>query len=127
MKDIIEYWFATADHDRETMEVLFKNGRYSDALFFGHILLEKALKGLVVQNTGEHAPYVHNLLQLQELSGIIFMNEEKDLMDEINDFNIRARYPEYRLEFYKKSNKEFTETYMIKINQLYKKLCSERK
>ena len=77
--------------------------------------------------TGNHAPFTHDLLQLQKLSGIELDEEDIDLLDEANDFNIRARYPERKLEFYKQCTKEFSEPYMIKITNLYIKLCKENK
>jgi HEPN domain-containing protein len=122
IEDVVNYWIATAEHDRETMDVLFKSGRYSDSLFFGHIILEKILKGLVVKNTKEQAPYIHDLLQLYKLSGISLSSDEIDLLDKANDFNIRARYPERKLEFYKQCTKDFSSLYIDKINIIYKKL-----
>jgi HEPN domain-containing protein len=41
VKKIVDYWRKTAEHDYKTMLCLFKGKRYSDALFFGHIILEK--------------------------------------------------------------------------------------
>jgi HEPN domain-containing protein len=122
IEDVVNYWIATAEHDRETMDVLFISGRYSDSLFFGHIILEKILKGLVVKNTKEQAPYIHDLLQLYKLSGISLSSDEIDLLDKANDFNIRARYPERKLEFYKQCTKDFSSLYIDKINIIYKKL-----
>ena len=40
---------------------LFSIKRYSDSLFYGHIVLEKILKALVVQKIGEKLPKIHNL------------------------------------------------------------------
>lgn len=48
-KEIIEYWIKTARHDYKTMQGLFESKRYSDSLFYGHIVLEKVLKALVIQ------------------------------------------------------------------------------
>lgn len=126
-KELVEYWVITADHDYETMKGLHGINRYSDALFFGHIVLEKILKALVVKKTGEHAPYIHNLLQLHKLSAVELGESEIRLLAEVNDFNIRARYPEYKLEFYKKATKEFAELYLNEITTLYKKLCQKVK
>lgn len=41
IKDLIKYWFDTAKYDYETMLSLFKSKRYSDSLFYGHLVLEK--------------------------------------------------------------------------------------
>lgn len=127
IEDVVNYWIATAEHDRETMDVLFKSGRYSDSLFFGHIILEKILKGLVAKNTREHPPYTHNLLQLQILSKESLDESEVDFLSKMNDFNIRTRYPERRLELYKQCTKEFTEVYIDKVMLLYKKLWQKLK
>ncbi|MBU6426718.1 HEPN domain-containing protein [Patescibacteria group bacterium] len=123
MDEVVKYWLETAAHDYETMEALLKTARYSDALFFGHIILEKAFKALIVKRTKEHAPYVHNLLQLQAISGIPLNEDDLNLLVEVNDFNIRARYPEQKLAFYKQATEEFTGGYMTRITNLYKKLC----
>ena len=127
MKGVVEYWLKTAAHDYETMEVLYDNGRYSDSLFFGHIILEKVLKALVVKETGEQAPYIHNLLKLHSLSAVNLDESEINLLAEVNDFNIRGRYPEYKFEFYKKCTKEYAQPYMDKIILLYKKLWEKAK
>jgi len=124
---IVKYWQATAERDYETMLGLFKIKRYPESLFFGHIVLEKILKGLAVERTGIEAPYIHNLIKLSEIAKCDLLEEEMDLLDEVNDFNIRARYPEYKLQFYKQCNKEYTQNYLDKITKLYQKLCQKLK
>lgn len=126
-KRITQYWQKTAEHDYETMLVLFKSKRYSDALFFGHMVLEKILKAYVVQNTKKQAPYVHDLVRLAELAHLELSEEELDVLDIVNDFNIRARYPEYKLKFYKKCTKKYTEKHLENIKILYKTLCQKMK
>lgn len=125
--EVIDYWIKTASHDFDTMIVLFKTKRYSDSLFFGHIVLEKTLKGLVVKYTKQQAPYIHDLARLQELSGLALSEEEVALLNKINDFNIRSRYPEFKLLFYKICTKQYTKEYLDQIVGLYKKLCRELK
>lgn len=67
-KDEIEklkdYWLKTAKHDYETMMSLFRSKRYPDSLFYGHLVLEKVIKALVVKKTKGHPPPTHNLLVL---------------------------------------------------------------
>ena len=127
VKKVVKYWQITAEHDYETMNGLFKIKRYSDSLFFGHIVLEKILKGLVVQETKKEAPYIHNLTKLAELSKCNLPKDEMDLLDIVNKFNIRSRYPEYKLQFYKQCDKEYAKNYLDKITKLYKKLCQKLK
>lgn len=65
-KELVKYWLKTAEHDYETMVGLYRIKRYADCLFFGHIVLEKVLKALVVQTTKKQAPRIHDLVRLQE-------------------------------------------------------------
>jgi HEPN domain-containing protein len=124
---LIDYWGSTAKHDHKTMQSLFDNARYDASLFFGHIVLEKILKALVVQSTEEHALRTHNLVRLREIAGISLDEDEMNLLREVNEFNMEARYPEWKMEFYKRCNKKYTEKYFFQINVLYKKLCQELK
>ena len=123
-KELINYWLQTAQHDFETMQSLFKSQRYSDSLFFAHIILEKTLKALVVKETGEQAPFTHDLLVLyKKLKQTELSEDEINLLDEANRFNMRARYPDHKLQFYKQCTAAYTTPYVKKTKLLYKKLC----
>jgi HEPN domain-containing protein len=98
---IIQYWHDSSQHDYDTMLGLFRIKRYSDSLFYGHLVLEKILKALVVLQTKEHALPIHNLLLLLQKSGVELLKEEVEFISEANKFNIRAMYPDYKLSFYK--------------------------
>ncbi|MDO8509943.1 MAG: HEPN domain-containing protein [bacterium] len=123
----IVYWAETANHDYDTMLGLFRIKRYSDCLFFGHIVLEKILKALVVQCTNDHSPKIHDLVRLQELAGVALNDDSVGILKEINNFNLATRYPDYKLNFYKKCDKDFSKEYLEKIKKIYKKLCLEIK
>ena len=125
IKKLVNYWQATAEHDYETMLVLFKSKRYSDSLFFAHIVLEKILKAHVVKNTKKQTPKIHDLARLQELAEIKLADEKVELLNKINDFNIRARYPEYKLQFYKLCTKQYASRYLGESKKLYKELCQK--
>ena len=126
-KKLIKYWVITADHDYETALALYKSKRFSDCLFFVHIILEKILKALVVQHTKDNAPFIHDFVGLHKKSGLNLGEETIDFLDQINEFNIRTRYPEYKLDFYKKCTPDYTKKYFDKIKILYKELCQKIK
>lgn len=105
----------------------YKNKRYSDFLFFGHIVLEKILKALVVKKIKIEPPKLHDLVKLEELAELNSDNETRILLKEINVFNIRSRYPDYKFRFYKSCTKKFTKKYLDKIRELYKNLCQKLK
>ena len=104
---------------------LYRTKRYSDSLFFGHIILEKILKGLVVKKTKNQAPYIHNLIELKDLAGLELDKKEDLLLLKVNEFNIRCRYPEEKLRFYKKADRDYTKNYLTGIKKIYKKLCQK--
>lgn len=125
IRKIVKYWRKTAEHDFETMNGLFSIKRYPEALFFGHIVLEKILKGIAVEETKREAPCIHNLSKLSDLAKCKLNLEEMNLLDRVNDFNIQSRYPEYKLQFYKQCDREYAKNYIDKITKLYKKLCQK--
>ena len=123
LKEHINYWQITARHDYETMLGLFKIKRYSDALFFGHIVLEKILKALVVKATKKEAPKIHDLVRLGKLSEIDLTLDEWESLKMVNRFNMRTRYPDIKFQFYKLSDAKYTKENLDKIVKIYKKLC----
>lgn len=126
-QDLIKYWLETAEYDYKTMLSLFKSKRYSDSLFYGHLVLEKILKAFVVQKTNNHAKPIHNLIMLAEDAKINFSKDDLEFLAEVNKFNIRARYPDYKLSFYKICDLNYTKPKLTKIKLIYKKLCKELK
>lgn len=78
-------------------------------------MVEKLLKAFYVKRKHDHPPFLHNLLRLAELANLELNQEQQDLLDAVSTFNIRARYDDYKLEFYKICTKEFTKKWIIKI------------
>ncbi len=123
LPEIVAYWETTAKRDIKTAESLFASKRFPEALFFGHLCLEKALKGLIVLHTRGPAPYIHNLSELEKLADTKLSQEQIDFLDLVTGFNISARYPEWKLEFYKKCTPEFTSRNLTKIKELFVIVC----
>lgn len=116
----VNYWRESAQHDIESAEGIFDSKRYDWCLFVGHLALEKILKAVFVdRNDNNMPPKIHNLVRLAELSKIEIDDEQKFLLDKINDFNIQMRYPDYKLEFYKQCNAEYANEYLGKIKEFY--------
>ena len=108
-------------------ETLYKNGKYDWCLFAGHLVIEKVLKAFYVRDIEELPPRIHNLLRLAERTNLILSDEQKLLLGEINRFNIEARYPDYKQEFYRLCTREFAEEYHTKIKELYEWLLLQIK
>ena len=125
-KEHIEYWIKTSEQDMKSAIDIFESGKYDWSLFISHLAIEKILKGLWVKdNENNIPPKIHNLLKLVEQTKIDLSNEKKKLIFEVTRFNIEARYPDYKFDFYKKCTKDFAKDYLIKIRELHK--CIRKK
>lgn len=119
IKEHVDYWIKGAGHDFESAESLYRAGKYDWCLFICHIVIEKALKAAFVKtNNNQLPPKIHNLVRLAELSPIGFSEDAIDLLDKINDFNLEARYPDYKFSFYEICTEEFTSEYFVKVKEL---------
>lgn len=106
----IKFWLDSAYHDLDAAESLFNAGKFDWCLFLGHLVLEKALKAVYVRdNSNEMPPRIHNLVKLAEATKLILDEDMKLFLDEITDFNLEVRYPDYKKEFYKKCTRPFCE------------------
>lgn len=95
-------------------------------IFWSHFL-EKILKALVVEETKKHAPHIHDLERLSQLTKLNFSSDELDFLAEMNEFNIRARYHEKKLKLYRICNSKYTKNVLDKIDLFYKNLCQPMK
>jgi len=125
LEEHIKHWMEGAEHDLETAESLFASEKYDWCLFIGHLVLEKALKALYVRdNENKLPPKTHNLIRLAEKTTISLTAERKVFLDQVNDFNLEVRYPEFKKEFYRICTKEFTESNFLKIKETFQWLKS---
>ena len=77
IEEHIQYWVESADHDLDSAESLFAAGKYDWSLFIGHLVLEKILKALYVQdNQNRLPPKTHNLVKLAENTNVVFSRPE---------------------------------------------------
>jgi len=114
-REVIQYWIKSADNDYETMEYLFKGKNYPWALFIGHIVIEKLLKAYYVKVIGTNTPYTHDLLRIAEKAKLNLSETQKDFLDMLTSFNIKARYDDYKLKFYKMCTRKFATENVAKI------------
>ena len=112
IKEHIGYWLKSANHDLEIAESLFDSGKYDWCLFIGHLVLEKVLKAIYVQNSNNKIPpKIHNLVRLAEIGKLQLSQEDKIFLDEVNDFNLEVRYPDYKQDFYELCTEQYTKEF----------------
>lgn len=121
----IKFWLDGAEHDLDTAESLFAAEKFDWCLFLGHLVLEKILKAMYVRDNGNRIPpRVHSLVRLAEKTALPLTDDLKLFFDEVTDFNLEVRYPEYKDEFRKKCTREFSEERFSKIKEHYRWLKS---
>lgn len=123
----IDYWKKSAEHDLDTAKSLIKEKKFDWALFLGHLVLEKTLKAIYVQENEVFPPKTHNLILLINETGISVSEEESDFFDEVNTFNISTRYPDEQFKFYQLCTEEFTLEKFKEIEAKYQWLLSKLK
>ena len=75
----------------------------------------KAIKAIfVLSNNNDTPPKIHNLVRLAQLSRLELTDEQIDLLDRINDFNLEARYPDYKFLFINSAQKTLLRNISIK-------------
>jgi len=107
-KERVDFWIKSAKEAKEVMLWLYKGKRYSDALFYGQLMLEKLLKAVYISKFNKSPPFVHDLLFLAKKSKLeVTVDLSKDL-EIITGFNINARYDDYKESFRTTATKEYT-------------------
>jgi HEPN domain-containing protein len=92
----VDYWFNSASDDLESAKLLIVNKRYLHGLFFCHLVIEKAIKAIVVKQTQEIAPRSHNLLYLAEIAKLAFSDEDEIFLGILMKYQLQGRYPDYQ-------------------------------
>ena len=64
------FWATEAEEALHVADHLVEKEDFSYALFFGHLALEKVLKGICVNKLKDHAPLIHNLVRLAGIAGL---------------------------------------------------------
>jgi len=125
--DLIKFWLALAKDDLKTAENLLKAKDYAWCLFIMHLVIEKTLKAFWIRDNKEDVPpKTHNLLKLAEETKLDLSGKHKLLLLDINDFNIEARYPDYKRNFHKKCTGQFSRQQFELIREFYKWLLKQK-
>jgi HEPN domain-containing protein len=90
---LIDYWRNSAEEDWQVACDLVARDRARHGLFFAHLALEKILKAHVCRVTQDHAPKIHNLITLLNLSKLNVQSDYFDTLSDMNAFNMEGRYP----------------------------------
>ncbi|MCD4773380.1 MAG: HEPN domain-containing protein [Bacteroidales bacterium] len=122
---IVQHWIDSAEQNYSTMQNLINSKDYSWALFLGHLMIEKLLKAIYVKKYQLHAIFTHDLLRLANKIQLNLTDEQQEWLDRITTFNLNTRYDNYKQDFYKLCNEEFTDEWVLKIEKLRQWLINQ--
>ena len=89
-----ELWLAQADYDLSVAQLLYQQEVYRYCVFFCHLALEKALKGIVLEHGAtSRPPRIHNLNRLARIAGIDMPSGYTELLSYLSAQSVSARYP----------------------------------
>lgn len=119
-QDLIKYWLESSNRDYESMIKNYESKQYTWALFIGHLVLEKLLKGIYakVNKDNPYPPKIHNLNIIAEKCGLKLNEKQTRILFTCNSFNISARYEDYKDKFYKKCTEEYTKEQIKNIEEV---------
>jgi len=89
-----EEWLIQAEDDMGTADHLFSSGRYVYAVFFAHLAIEKALKGIYHKKFDELPPKTHSLSWLIKRNELAPTPSMEKFIIELDYASIVTRYPE---------------------------------
>lgn len=127
INDQVKYWVEIAEKDVPVAKSLFENGHYLYCLFLGHLIIEKIIKAHYVKDNNEMPPKTHDLVRLITKTKIKTDDSLINFLDELTDFQLETRYPDYKLKLFKMADREFTEKWFSKIMETYQWLNSQLK
>ena len=93
-KSVPEQWAEQARYDLETARAMLQSERYLYVLFCCQQAVEKMLKAVIAERSGQCPPRLHNLLRLAEHAGVELDQSQTVLMEDLTRYYIQSRYPE---------------------------------
>ena len=125
--DKVLYWLDIADYDLETAEAMYKTGRRLYVAFMCHQVIEKTLKAYWCGTQPEDPPYTHNHKRLADGCGLYekLDDSQKDFLNTITNYNIEARYPDYKRSIAKSLGEEKTRQIVEQTKQIQQWILQE--
>ena len=90
----VQKWVDQAMYDLETARAMLDSGRFVYVVFCCQQAVEKMIKAVIANVTGEMPPRIHNLMQLVERAGLKPDAQQALLMRELTELYVQSRYPD---------------------------------
>lgn len=117
--DLLEKWIELAKADLKAADQLTSGGNLLLSMFHLQQAVEKYLKAYFVKKLNTQPPYIHNLVSLAKEASLteVLSEEQKDLLDELNPYYIKARYPTVKKQLSDSLNRKKVESSISKTKE----------
>src|SRR3989344_4872205 len=116
--ELINRYKQSSLRNLATARDLIKTGHFDWALFLGQLSIEKLLKALILKESNQIPPHIHDLVKLTELAGLKLDQDKKDWLIEITRYHIQARYDDIKYELYKTATAVYAKIWFSRIEEL---------
>lgn len=87
-------WLRYAENDRSAAQHILAYGDYENCAFHCQQAVEKLLKAIIVKQTGQRPPHVHDLLTLlRKIKGLQITEDLERAIGRIDAYYVGSRYP----------------------------------
>ena len=125
LKQHVDYWLKLSNDSILDMRAAYRSGRRTNALFCGHLAIEKTLKAFcAVRLVPAQNIWGHSLFKLASSAGLweqLSATQQTELAT-ITTFNIEARYDGYKRHFAQLCTPPFTKQWVAVIETWYSNL-----
>lgn len=97
-EESVKFWLDSSLDDFGTAKVMFASNRYNYAMFMCQQSLEELLKAIILIQTNDHPPYIHDLIMLSRRIDLKIPNYIHKILRDINPHYIIARYKPQRFD-----------------------------
>jgi len=94
MRPETKNWMVSSEYDFTTAEHMLQTGRYIYVIFMCHLAIEKLLKAILHEGTGNLPPKTHDLISLLKLAEIQMPDDLLVFIGKVNSASVVTRYPE---------------------------------
>lgn len=84
IEEQIKYWSDSAEQDIRVAEHLFEKRDYAWCLFLGHLVLEKILKAVYIQEHNVVPPKIHDVVRLAKAVHLPLSPEQEEFLFKTN-------------------------------------------
>ena len=122
-KQHVDYWLHGASESIKDMRGAIKSKRRTNAMFCGHLAMEKMLKGLCAVR-GIDIQREHKLIKLAKECGLdaTLTFDQREELQIITSFNIEARYDDFKMRFHATCTPQYVAEWSKKIAAWHKYL-----